>query len=269
MTEHRPNRSSLPVTRQRLFLAALAFSGGILAASSLPGYRPPLWWLLAALLFASSAILLRSATRIQGTFALLSIASLGALALQLSSNASTPSTTSLDGNELEIVAQVTRDGVERPGFFGSPRQVVELETEAVTLNGVAKNVATGIRASVYQRNKRSSDDESEDSAQSSSALKPLLYGERIRCTAKLRTPHNYGNAGEFDYRGYLESRGITYLASIDSATIEPLSGFSGTRIADFRARLMRRLLQSVNALWEPRDAALTAAMLLGDTTGLE
>src|SRR4051812_9057867 len=235
MTEHRPNRSSLPVTRQRLFLAAVAFAGGILAASSLSGYRPPLWWLLAALVFASAAILLRFATRIQSTLAFLSIASLGALALQLSSSASTVSSTSLDGNELEIVAHVTRDSVERPGFFGSPRQVVELETESVTLNGVAQNVTTGIRASLYQRNKRSSADELEDSAQSSPGLKPLLYGQRLRCTAKLRTPHNYGNPGTFDYRGYLQTRGISYLASIDAATIEPLSGFSGSRLADLRA----------------------------------
>src|SRR3954469_9889778 len=106
MTDHRPNRSSLPLIRQKLFLAAVAFAGGILAASSLPGYRPPLRWLLAALVFAGAAILLRSAPRIQTSLALLAIASLGALGLQLSISASPAPATSLDGSELEIVAHV-------------------------------------------------------------------------------------------------------------------------------------------------------------------
>ncbi len=87
--------------------------------------------------------------------------------------------------------------------------------------------------------------------------------------AKLRSPHNYGNPGAFDYRGYLQSRGISYLGSIDAATMEILPGFSGSGMASVRSRAMRRLLVSVNALWTPRDAALTSAMLLGDTTGLE
>src|SRR3954470_22772507 len=177
MTDQRPNSASLPLARQKLFLAALAFAGGILAASSLPGYRPPLRWLLAALVFAGAAILLRSAPRIQSALALLSIAGLGALALQLSTSASLPPT-SLDGNELKIVAHVTRDGIERPGFFGSPRQVVELETETVNLDGATQSVTTGVRASVYQRNKRNSDDESDEAAQSSLALRPLFYGQR-------------------------------------------------------------------------------------------
>ena len=251
-----------------MFLAALAFSAGILFAASPIGYRPPLWWVFAAATFAAAAILLGSAPRIQGALALLAIASLGALGLQLSNNSTSESATSLDGAEVEIVAHVTRDSIERPGFFGSPRQVVEIETESVAINGVTHNISTGIRASVFQRNRRNQDEDADELTQPPLA-KQLLYGQRIHFVAKLRVPHNYGNPGAFDYRGYLRSRGIIYLASIDAATIETLPGFSGSHLASWRSRLMRRLLASVNSLWGPRDAALTAAMLLGDTTGLD
>jgi|tagenome__1003787_1003787.scaffolds.fasta_scaffold20980922_3 competence protein ComEC len=267
MDRNTPSRGSLPIARQKMFMASLAFSVGIIFAAAAPQYRPPLWFLIAAIAFATGAFFLRSLPKVQSTLALLAIASLGALGLQLREISTAPPATSLGGSAVELIAHVTHDSMERPGFFGSPRNVVELETESVTEGGVTQNVTTGIRASLYQRNRRS-EDEDTDAAQSPK-LAPLFYGQRFRCIAKLRSPHNYGNPGAFDYRAYLESRGITYLASIDAATLEPLTGFSGSRPALWRSRLMRQLLDKVDTLWAPRDAALTAAMLLGDTTALQ
>src|SRR5882724_13177277 len=109
MVEHRSTRASLPIVRQKIFLAVLAFSAGILFASHAPGYRPPLWWLLAAVMLATAAILLRSLPRVEGALALLAIAGLGALGLQLSASDSTHSAASLDAVEVEIVAHITRD----------------------------------------------------------------------------------------------------------------------------------------------------------------
>src|SRR5258707_9611806 len=124
MTEDRQTRASLPIARQRLFLAAIAFGVGILFASSPVGYRPPLWWLIAAGVFGIAALVLRSLPRMQGTSALLAIAALGGLGLAASNHPSTESSASFDGAEVEIIAHVTRDGIARPGFFGNPRQVV-------------------------------------------------------------------------------------------------------------------------------------------------
>ena len=267
MTDNRPVRAPLPIARQKLFLAALAFSAGILFAASSVGYRPPLWWLIAAVLFGAAAILLRSLPLAQNTLAVFAVAALGALAMEVTNSQPPQDSAAFDGSEVEIAAQVTHDGVARPGFFGSPRQMVEIETETVTINGVTQNISTGIRASLYRRNRRDSDEESADEAQPPAPQ--LLYGQRIHCIAKLRTPHNYGNPGAFDYRGYLQARGITYLGSIDAATLQVVPGFSGSRLADARSRLMRHLLRAVDTLWQPRDAALTAAMLLGDTTRLD
>src|SRR3954471_16043912 len=267
MDSNTPSRGSLPLSRQKMFLASLAFSAGIIFAAYAVQYRPPLWFLIAAIGFAAGALSLRSLPKLQTALALISVASLGAVALQLQEISTAPPPSSLDGAEVEIIAHVTRDSIERPGFFGSPRNVVELETESVAQNGVIQNITTGIRASLYQRH-HSGGDEDTDAAQSPK-LAPLFYGQRFRCIAKLRSPHNYGNPGAFDYRAYLESRGISYLASIDAATLEPLPGFAGGRLALWRSRLMRRLLDKANTLWAPRDAALTAAMLLGDTTALQ
>src|SRR5437868_6928767 len=157
MTEERQNRASLPIARQKLFLAALAFGAGILFAACAPQFRPPLWWMLAALVFTTAALLLRSLPRMQSSLALLAIASLGALGLQLSNHSAAASANSLDGSEVEIVAHVTRDSIARPGFFGSPRQVVELETETVTIDGVTQYLATGIRASLFLRHHAADD----------------------------------------------------------------------------------------------------------------
>src|SRR3954469_15542369 len=128
MTGNRPARASLPIARQKLFLGALAFSAGILFAAMSVGYRPPLWWMLAAIIFGAAAVLLRSFPRIQSTVALLAIAALAALSFEVSSSQPTQDSSALDGDEAEIVAHVTHDGIARPGVFGSPRQVVELET---------------------------------------------------------------------------------------------------------------------------------------------
>jgi competence protein ComEC len=268
MTENRPARASLPIARQKLFLAALAFAAGILFAASSVGYRPPLWLMIAAAVLAAAAVLLHSFPRIQSSLVLLAIAALGALSLEASYSQPAQDASALDGTELEIVAHATHEGIERPGFFGSPRQTVEFETETVTLNGVSQDIRIGIRAGIYQHNRHSAD-EAADEVEQNPTLPLVHYGQRIHCTVKLRAPHNFGNPGAFDYRGYLQSRGITYLGSIDAATLRPLPGFSGNHLADLRSRLMRHLLRSVDALWQPHDAALTSAMLLGDTTRLD
>src|SRR4051794_29818287 len=156
-----PSRGSLPLSRQKMFLASLAFIAGIIFAAASQQYRPPLWFLIAAIGFASGAFVLRSLSKLQPLLALLSVASLGAVAFQLQEISAAPPPLSLDGAGVEVVAHVTRDSIERPGFFGSPRNVVELETESVTLNGVTQNITTGIRASLYQRN-RASEDEAAD-----------------------------------------------------------------------------------------------------------
>src|SRR5437016_3486670 len=83
------------------------------------------------------------------SLAMLAIVGLGALGLQLSTTAPLDPDPSLHGAEVEIVAHVTRDGIARAGFFGSPRQVVELETESVVVNGATQDISTGIRANIY------------------------------------------------------------------------------------------------------------------------
>jgi competence protein ComEC len=90
------------------------------------------------------------------------------------------------------------------------------------------------------------------------------YGQRLRLAAKLRPPRNFGNPGAFDYRAYLAQSGVAALASGNQANVQVLSGFAGNRMAEWRNRLRRSVLEKIHALWAPQHAALIDAMVVGE-----
>ena len=96
------------------------------------------------------------------------------------------------------------------------------------------------------------------------------YGERIHLLARLRLPRNFGNPGAFDYEGYLRGHGIGTLASVRSDEIEVLPGTSGNRLGFWRSRIRNSILRHVReiGLWSREDAALFAAMIVGDDSML-
>src|SRR3954451_15374533 len=67
MDRNTPSRGSLPIARQKMFMASLAFSVGIIFAAAAPQYRPPLWVLIAAIAFATGAFFLRSLPNVHPT----------------------------------------------------------------------------------------------------------------------------------------------------------------------------------------------------------
>ena len=98
----------------------------------------------------------------------------------------------------------------------------------------------------------------------------LKYGERIHLLAKLRLPRNFGNPGAFDYEGYLHGRGIVALASVKADKIEVVPGTSGSRFGFWRSRIRNSILLHLRekGLWEKDEAALFAAMIVGDDSML-
>src|SRR3954466_3388270 len=106
MDRNTASRGSLPLSRQKMFLASLAFGAGIVFAAHSGQYRPPLWFLIAAIGFATGAFFLRSLPRLQAVLVLFAVACLGSLALQLQELSAAPPPTSFDGAELELVAHV-------------------------------------------------------------------------------------------------------------------------------------------------------------------
>lgn len=263
-----PSQSSPPLVqpagralRHPLLWAALAYASGI--AVGVYVWRPPLWWLVAVLIFAcSSAYFARRRPQI-GFFVVLSaLLTLGALTIQVRSPAGETVPDISDGQDAVITAHVIREGsVQRRGA-DDLRQRLDLETELVDIEGRTIAAQFGIRATFYDKQ---TPDES-DTAANSAAPHIFHYGERLRFQAKLNRPHNYRNPGAFDYEGFLAEQGIVGLASSKAADVELLPGFSGNRAQQCRTRLHRSIMQRIALLWPAEQAALLDALLIGDNS---
>jgi competence protein ComEC len=99
---------------------------------------------------------------------------------------------------------------------------------------------------------------------------PLAYGDRVILSAKLRLPRNFRNPGAFDYEGYLHGIGVSVLGSVKAGDVEVLPGRSGSTLGLWRSRIRESILEHVRqkGLWSDDDAALFAAMIVGDDSML-
>ena len=252
--------------QQPLFLAAVAYSCGVLAAQA---WRPPALWLLAALLLVAAAFFfLQRRPEIALATALGALAAAGGLGAELEAGnpAPVPDVRAIAYQDAIVSGHILRSNLARSSG-GIVRQVVDVETESVTIGDTSPALRFGLRVSVY--------------APDSDSAPDLRYGQRLRFPATLREPRNYGNPGAMDYRGYLRGNGIVALAAVKSANIESLPGFEGTRLGAWRSRLRRSLVEHMLALESltrsaPRifrlggdDVGLLAAMLIGEQSLLD
>jgi competence protein ComEC len=242
-------------------LAAAALACGIWLAGE--WQRSPALWGCAATLLASCAVaaVMAGSARLAQLSAVLALLGAGAFARMATPlpRSIVPPAAFENGDRVEIVAHVTNDGVLLAG--GGQRERFDLETESIELNGVRFTRPVGIRASVFSR-----EAEEEASGPDAPQFPRLAYGDRVRLAARLRPPRNFRNPGAFDYEGYLRGLGITVLASVKAEEIEVLRGRSGTRFGFWRSRIRHSIMERVRAkgLWGRDDAALFAAMIVGD-----
>jgi competence protein ComEC len=247
-----PVRVQRPATRQPLLWAAVIYAGGIFVGHY--AWRPPLWWLIAGLVFGSSAVyFLRQRARIGIALGLSSLFVFGALSIQVSGPASDDiADGSLgDGQDVIVTAHVIREGSLRQRGLSDLQQKLDLEAEQVDADGHILITHLGIRASFYGKG-------------DSPDVHDFRYGERIRFPTKLYRPHNFRNPGAFDYAGYLVENGIAVLASAKTAEVELLPGFAGSRFELWRTRVRRNVIQRIHLLWPEEEAALADAMLMGE-----
>ena len=251
--------SSDPSPRQPLLWAALAYSAGI--GAGVYAWRPPLWWLVAALVFtASSAYLARRRPEVAFAIVLSGLFIVGALTIQVRTSSGNSLPSFGDDQDPVITAHVTREGNLQHVGAQDFRQRVDLETELVSTDTQTISTRFGIRATFYDR---ANIGESE-ADETPTPPRIFYYGERLRFQAKLSRPRNYRNPGAFDYEAYLADQGIVALASSKVANVEVLSGFSGSRAELWRTRLRRSIIQQVGELWSPEQAALVDALLIGE-----
>lgn len=163
-------------------------------------------------------------------------------------------------NQVEMIGHVTDDGALLAG--SEPRQRFDLETEIIQIGDKKFTRPVGIRATVFVKQPTESDPNGDPEA----GFPQLVYGERVKLTAKLRVPRNFRNPATFDYESYLHDLGITTLASVRADRVEALPGSRGSRLGFWRSGIRRSILAHLHdqRLWSDDDAALIAAMVVGD-----
>jgi competence protein ComEC len=251
-----PKPSPLPL-RQPLLWASLAYATGIVLGSEIT--RPIALWLAAIGIFIlSAAYFTHRRTWLAFSLALAALVALGALAIQLRTIAA-PIDTRLfdlaDGRELHITAQVFREGEILPSGSYELRQRIDVQTEQIADGGRALPIQAGLRLTVYKK-------------ATAEPMHLYRYGERLQFPAKLRLPRNFRNPGAFDYQGYLADNGIRILGSAKAGETEllpaSLPNSIGIRIESARSRAHRSIRNQIHALWQPREAALMDAAVLGE-----
>ncbi|MGA9529205.1 MAG: ComEC/Rec2 family competence protein [Terriglobales bacterium] len=275
--------------RQPLFWAAILLSLGLW--TGIRAWRPPAWWMVAILAFALAAIwFLTRRPWLARTMALAAWFLFGAFLIQIrASPRDDPNFVALsDGRPVMLTAHVVREGYARANGPRSIRQSIDVETEAIESEGETYPVRAGIRLSLYEPvensaivqssggtpaspNTQRQNVRAKDSASDSASVLPIpffLYGTRMEIRAKLHPARNFRNPGAFDYEGYLRENGISMLGSAQAADAQILTGFSGSRVARWRARIHASIIRKVHELWPARQAILMDAMVLGEESFL-
>lgn len=261
-----------------MLYAALVFAAGIAVGGY--AWRPPSWWVLGvtALIIASIFFLTRH-SRLSFLCSLSALFFLGVLSFQLrGTDGSIPDLARYaDAGEVTVTGTVVRDGVIRVLAEAAPdyvlsgaapvrpkletQQTLDIKVEQIesgsvpARNDVSANNPAGIRVNVY----------SQPSPEGQSPAAPqFIYGDRIRFTARLRLPRNFGNPGAFDYRGYLLQNGIQALVAVSANDMILLSRGSSHWYGRWKSAIRRSLFRRMGQLWAPADAAILRAVLVGE-----
>lgn len=243
--------------------AALAFAIGIVVGEY--AWRPPMWWLVAFLsALGFAGYFLRRRPWAAFLLGLTALTVAGALNVQSRSPRNSGAQEILafaqGRDEVVVTAHVIKEGTLQASGFGGVRQVVDVETESISRDGITSAVRAGVRVGFYGKEAVSEYDEQGAPL----AMRMFRYGERIGFPAKLSPPRNFGNPGAFDYRGYLADNGIAALGSAKGASVELLPGFAGNRAELWRTRIHRSILGKIHTLWPADEATLMDAMVIGD-----
>lgn len=250
------HRQSNP--RAPLAAVSVAFGLGIWLASAI--HRPAALWAASTLLLLLCAAVAahRKIVLLGYIPAGLATVTAGALAWlwMPQPNLTTPPDGFLFSEKIEVTGHVTNDGAMLAGK--GPRERFDLETETLELGGVRFSQPVGMRATLFSHPRE------EDHLAPNGGFPQLAYGDRVKFTAKLRMPHNFRNPGAFDYEDYLHGLSITTIASVPANEIELLPGKTGDLLGFWRSRCRSSILRHVHNLWQDDDAALFAAMIVGD-----
>jgi competence protein ComEC len=91
------------------------------------------------------------------------------------------------------------------------------------------------------------------------------YGDVIRFTTRLRTPHNFGNPGGFDYERHLRLKGILVRGFVNDASgIVVLRRETGNPLLTMVERFRHRIRKTIGETAPGIEGKIIQAMILGD-----
>jgi competence protein ComEC len=239
--------------------AAAAFGGGIVAGTYF--WRPPVWWLVAAVVFSACGLyFVPRRIFAASAIGMCALIAAGAFTIEIRTAPAGGSASAFpEDQEVAVTAHVVAESMPRNYGSGGGRQELDVETERIsTADEPPRDMRLDVRMRFYGK---------QSTASTARSLTPWFhYGERLRFPAKLSASRDYGNPGAFDYAGYLAGRGISFLGSAKADEVERLPGFAGNRAELWRIRMRDNVQRKIYALWPPAEAPLMDAMLLGDVS---
>src|SRR6185312_205482 len=249
--------------RAPLATATLAVGSGIWISHLLP--RSPEQWAASTLLLAAAAAVAAMKARALLAYiaAVLALVCAGALSRIYAAPPSVliPPQEYFTDEKVEVTGHVVSDATPLPG--GDQRLRIDLQAESISLANGKFAEPVLVRATIYG-------EQSSKAAQQPllESANPLKYGTRIKFVSHLRLPRNFRNPGAFDYVGYLHSLGISTLTSVNVSELEILPGSRGTILGYWRSAIRRSILRHIGdsetGLWKSDEAALFAAMIIGE-----
>jgi competence protein ComEC len=249
--------------------AAAAYAGGIITGVYV--WRPPLWWLIAAIVFsASAAFFLRSRAKAAFVLGLAALFLTAAWKMQVRTpdDDTNGGLAFADGRELMVTAHVLKEGILHEKSRGDVDQRLDLGTELLETGTENVPVHFGVRISFYGHEVKSEEVSNQPERSDNPPMHWFRYGERLRFSTKLYPPRNFRNPGAFDYTGYLADNGIVAIGSAKTETVELLPGFAGSRAELWRTRIRRSLIERIRILWKPDESSLLNAILIGENSFL-
>ena len=141
--------------QEPLFLAALAFSSGIVAADYL--WRSPGIWLAGFVLAALAAVIsLRRSPQLGFALILIAVVPLGGFYLQARDAAEPVIADNLglfanSEDAVAVIAHVTREGLIRDSPYGGKQESVDVESEQIRVADRVLREPIGMRLTLYSR----------------------------------------------------------------------------------------------------------------------
>ncbi len=228
------------------FILAIVLGLGIMAGKFLP---VPLWAWLSAGVAGTIYFFIRRSNWVIYVL----IFCLGAASLQQRYLLPPQSIAFLSAEQrqhLEAAEGLVDSDIGHQTWMRGEKTVFELEVSRILVEGKWKAAPGRVRVELYGGH-------------------ALHYGQSVRVRGKIHSPFDGNMKGGFSYRRYLQEQGIYWIMSVGKqGACEILRDGHGNIFVFWSMRLRHWMIGIFYRYLAPREAGFTAALVLGDRTGM-